>query len=191
MADFNEVKQKAGATAGYIAEKSVGFAKNTASKAKQLRQIVKHKTSIGSEKENMKKNFIQLGRKYYELFGSEPDERLQQLCELIAIDESKIKDHEDSINAIRAEMKNGAVQKNQEKEKEMIIDLTEEAADTAEEKAEEIKDAVENVIEDVKETAENAAENAEASAADIVNKAEAEVEGAVEKISEIADNISE
>ena len=183
MADFNEVKQKAGATAGYLAEKSVGFAKNTASRAKSLRQIVKHKASISSEKENMKKNFIQLGRKYYELFGAEPDERLQQLCELIAIDESKIKEHEASIAEIRVDMKRGPVQKEKTEEKEMIIDLTEtaeEAAETAEEKAEEIKDTVKDAAEETAEKIEESVHQTESAVSDAVKEIADEAEKELE-----------
>lgn len=76
--DFDELKRKATETAGVIVDKSAEMAKVVAEKAKILAKKAKLVAEIAGEKENLKKQYIEIGRIYYEKFADSPDESLEQ-----------------------------------------------------------------------------------------------------------------
>ena len=76
--DFDEFKRKATETAGVIVDKSAEMAKLVAEKAKILAKKAKLVAEITGEKENLKKQYMEIGRIYYEKFADSPDESIEK-----------------------------------------------------------------------------------------------------------------
>ena len=102
MANFEELKKKAAETAEMIADKSIELARIAADKTKCMAKIAKLKTEIISEKENLKKNYMQIGKLYYEAHKDEPEEAMAQACADIAVSLGIIDAKNMEIEAIRA-----------------------------------------------------------------------------------------
>ena len=73
---------------GKIVKKS---GKEAVRKTKDMTEIIKIRTQIIEEEKNIKKWYEELGRTYYELYGSEPADELQKLCSSIFLAGGNIK----------------------------------------------------------------------------------------------------
>lgn len=113
MKDFNELKQKmlaklgeaADATkdfAGKAADVTKDFANKAADKAKAGGRIAKLSMEVATEKENMKKTYIEIGKLYYDTHKDDPDGFFIQLCEEIALAEKNIAAKEAEIAELRS-----------------------------------------------------------------------------------------
>lgn len=111
--DINELKQKMLAKLGEVsdatkdlAEKAADatkdFAGKAADKAKAGGRIAKLSMEIASEKENMKKTYLEIGKLYYDTHKDDPDGFFIQLCEEIAIAEKSIAGKEAEIAQLKA-----------------------------------------------------------------------------------------
>lgn len=57
--------------------------KEAADKAKELAEIASLKSQIATCEEVMKKNYMEIGRKYMELYGDIPEEPFEKQCRAI------------------------------------------------------------------------------------------------------------
>ncbi|MCL2567851.1 MAG: hypothetical protein FWE12_00220 [Oscillospiraceae bacterium] len=124
--DFESFKEKALATAGKVADKSVALAKTAGEKAKVLGKITKLKTEIAMEKDTVRKNFAEIGKMYYEKHKDNPDPDMAQ-----AILESSA-----SLEAVAA------------KQAEIEL-LKKDLADKYDAAAEKVDETIEDIIESV------------------------------------------
>ena len=97
---------KAGDTVKDFAEKAGDGAKDlaekTADKAKTGGRIAKLTMDVSTEKERMKKAFIEVGRLYYDLHKDAPESCFEQLCEELAISDARIAEMEAEIAELKA-----------------------------------------------------------------------------------------
>lgn len=70
-------------------------------KAKELAEIASLKSQIGTCEEVIKKNYAEIGRIYYENFGSNPDELFLKQCRSIKNAQEGMKDMEQKIKDIK------------------------------------------------------------------------------------------
>lgn len=82
-------------------EKISSAGKDMAKKTKELADITKLNMQIGSEEDNIKSKYIEIGKLYYELFSSNPDERLAPLCTSITESLGKISSYKEQIQSIK------------------------------------------------------------------------------------------
>ena len=101
MATFDEFKKYATEKAEEFAGKANIFAKQAADKAKCLAKIAKLKADILSEKEIMKKNYVLLGKAYYETHKDEPADGLAKVCEDITASQGIIDAKEQEVEALK------------------------------------------------------------------------------------------
>lgn len=101
MATFDEFKKYATEKAEEFAGKANIFAKQAADKAKCFARITKLKADILSEKEIMKKNYILLGKAYYEVHKDEPADGFSKVCEDITASQGIIDAKEQEIEALK------------------------------------------------------------------------------------------
>lgn len=177
MADFNAFKDKVLAKLGQAAEatkdfaekaadSTKDFAEKAADKAKAGSRIAKLNIEIATERDNMKKTYVEIGKLYYETHKDDPEGFFIQLCEEIAIAERNIAEKETEIAELKQSMKDSD-DDTIEVEFEEIVAEDEAAADCAcccekaEEVVEDVVEAVEEVVEEVKEAVEEAVEDAE------------------------------
>ncbi len=80
MANFEEFKQKAKDTMETIADKSVELYKAAEEKTKLFAKITKLGAEITLEKGTLRKLYREIGKKYYELHKSAPEDALAQSC---------------------------------------------------------------------------------------------------------------
>jgi len=155
MADFESIKEKVLATAGKVANKSVGIAKVAGDKAKTVGHITKLKTEIALEKDSAKKNYVEIGRKYHEKHKhTPPDPEMKQAIEEINMSHETIAKKQREVEKLKKQLKD-------------------DYGDVAEEVKERAQDAVGVVaekVEDVKHVVTDAAQDAVDKAQDIVDK---------------------
>lgn len=101
---------KAGDTVKDLAEKAGDSAKElaekTADKAKTGGRIAKLTMDVSTEKERMKKTFIEVGRLYYDLHKDAPESSFAQLCEELSISDAHIAEMEAEIAELKAAFRN-------------------------------------------------------------------------------------
>ena len=111
--DFNELKNKVLSTLGKgvdsakdLAGKGVDGAKDLAGKGAEMvktgSRIAKLNMEISSEKENMKKAFLEIGKLYYDTHKDDPEGFFIQLCDEVAISEKNIADKQVEIDELKA-----------------------------------------------------------------------------------------
>lgn len=140
MSDFNELKDKLLAKLGQaaegakdIAEKVADGAKDVADKAadkaKLGSRIAKLNIEIATERDNMKKTYLEIGKLYYDTHRDDPDGFFIQLCDEISLAESNISEKEAEIAQLKESMKSSAGDDDSiEVEFEEIVDREEAAA---------------------------------------------------------------
>jgi len=152
-----------------IAEKAADATKDIAEKAADKARIgsriAKLNIEIATERDNMKKTYIEIGKLYYDTHKDDPEGFFIQLCEEIALAEKNIADKEAEIAELKAAKDDDSI----EVEFEEIVAEDEAAAEDApcccgcaekvEEAAEAVEDAVEEVVEAVEEKIEEITED--------------------------------
>ena len=97
-----------------IAEKAADatkdIAEKAADKAKAGGRIAKLNIEIATERDNMKKTFIEIGKLYYDTHKDDPDGFFIQLCEEIALAEKNIADKEAEIAELKAEKADDSIE---------------------------------------------------------------------------------
>ena len=124
--DFEEIKRKALETAEIIADKSVEVAKVVAEKAKILAAKAKIMAEIAAEKETLRKNYTALGKLFYETYGDNPCEGLEQAVADIKLSVEKIDEKKAELEALKEEAEAVGVD---EDEIEEIDEICAEAAE--------------------------------------------------------------
>ena len=106
------------------ADATKDIAEKAADKAKAGGRIAKLNIEIATERDNMKKTFIEIGKLYYDTHKDDPEGFFIQLCEEIALAEKNIAEKEAEI----AELKAGKEDDSIEVEFEEIVAEEEAAA---------------------------------------------------------------
>ncbi len=112
MSDFYELKKKVADTLGTAAEvtKDIaaktadyakGFAQKTADVTKSVSHIAKLKVEIGSEKDAVRKAYLEIGKLYYETNKEEPGGVFTQLCDEITLAMENIDAKEYEIDELK------------------------------------------------------------------------------------------
>lgn len=105
MANFDDIRQKTGETAEHIAAKSIELAKTAAEKTKLVARISKLKTDVISERDALRRAYLELGKLYYEKFKDDPDEAVADNCRKIASSLAVIAQCKDEIAQCKAALK--------------------------------------------------------------------------------------
>jgi hypothetical protein len=101
MKDFNELKDilltsigKAADAGKDIAEKAADAGKDiagkAADKAKTAKRVAKLSMEIATERENLKKAYIEIGKLYYDTHKDDPEGFFIQLCDEVALSQGNI-----------------------------------------------------------------------------------------------------
>lgn len=75
--------------------------KEVTGKAKDLAEIANLKSQIGTCEDVIKKNYIEIGRLYYEKHGQEPEGEYDEFCRAVANAKAGIVDLEDQIQRVK------------------------------------------------------------------------------------------
>lgn len=143
MKDFSEIKNVVLSSIGKAADAGKGIANKAADKAKSGARIAKLTVEIASEKENMKKAYMEIGKLYYDTHKDDPEGFFIQLCDEVALAQKNISDKEAEIEALKA------AEESESAEIEIDIDISVDS------------DAFEKVVEEEEAAAEPEAESAE------------------------------
>ena len=141
------------------AEKTKGFAEVAAEKAKAGARIAKLNMEISTEKDNMKKTYLEIGKLYYDTHKENPEGFFIQLCEEIALAEKNIADKQDEIASLKTKEEDDSIEveieeiaeeeTEEDADEDIEVEIVEEAEEATEEVAEEvIEEAVEEVTEE-------------------------------------------
>ncbi|MBD5458835.1 MAG: hypothetical protein HDR27_09735 [Lachnospiraceae bacterium] len=71
--------------------------KEVSDKAKEFAEIANLRSQINTCEEVVKKNYMEIGRRYYEQHGSEPDEAYEEQCRAVRNAQMGIADLEEKI----------------------------------------------------------------------------------------------
>ncbi|NLL06118.1 MAG: zinc-ribbon domain-containing protein [Clostridiaceae bacterium] len=71
-------------------EKLTSAGKDVARKTKELADTAKLNMQISNEEDNIKRKYAEIGKLYYELFSSSPDEKFAEFCNSISESKNKI-----------------------------------------------------------------------------------------------------
>jgi len=138
MVNFDKMKEKALATAGKMADKSVGFAKAAGDKAKIVGKITKLRTEIAMEKDTVRKSFTDIGKLYYEKNKANPDPEMEQVVEEVTTSLASAQEKQKEIEALKKELADDFGEA-MEEVKDRFEDLKEEAAEVVEEIVEKVE----------------------------------------------------
>jgi hypothetical protein len=107
MAKIDDIKGAVMDTIGSVAGKTRDLAGNVADKAKDVSRIAKLNIEINTEKDTIKKAYIEIGKLYYETHKDDPDGFFVQLCDEITVATESIKSKEAEIAEIKAATQEG------------------------------------------------------------------------------------
>ena len=102
MADFNAIRDKVLVSLNTVAEKTKVVANTVADKAKDTAQIAKLNMEIASERDRIKKAYLELGKLYYDTHKDDPDGFFTQLCQEVTLSLSRVTALEDEIARLKA-----------------------------------------------------------------------------------------
>jgi len=145
--DFERIKEKALATAGRVADKSVEFAKVAGDKAKVAGKITKLKTEIAMEKDTLRKTYAEVGKLYHEKYKHAPAPEMAQAISEINLALEKVAQKEKEVAALKYELTD-SYEETVEAAKESVEDVVEQAKAAAEDMVEKAEDVVEEIKED-------------------------------------------
>jgi N-acetylglutamate synthase/N-acetylornithine aminotransferase len=128
MADFNDIKRKIKETAGVIADVSVDLYKKAEEKSKTVAKSAKLQSEILTEKSNIKRLYIEIGKTYYETHRLFPEPELEQACAEITAAQERIEEKK----AVLEDLKSGGVEIEIDVEIEEDDDEAEETDETEE-----------------------------------------------------------
>lgn len=75
--------------------------KEVTDKAKELAEIANLRSQIRTCEEVVKKNYTEIGKRYYELHGSAPEEEYEEQCRAIQNAQAAITDLEERIKEVK------------------------------------------------------------------------------------------
>lgn len=75
--------------------------KEMTGKAKELAEVANLKSQINTCEEVIKKNYVEIGKKYYEKHATAPEEEYDEQCRAIANAQNAIVDLENKIKEIK------------------------------------------------------------------------------------------
>lgn len=75
--------------------------KEVTDKAKEFAEIANLRSQINTCEEVVKKNYMEIGRLYYEQHGSEPEELYEEQCRAVQNAQTGIADLEEKIKEIK------------------------------------------------------------------------------------------
>ena len=104
MADF---RKTAGKVAGFAAGKAKTFALFAAKKTKDVSHIAKLNVDIASERDCIKRNYLEIGKLYYETHREDPESYFMQLCQEIDLSLESIARMESEIARLKTESASG------------------------------------------------------------------------------------
>ena len=148
--DFESIKERTLATAGKVAGKSAAIARTAGEKAKLVGKITKLKTEIAMEKDGIRKNFIAIGKKYYEQHKHDPHPDMAQAVTEVGVSFGVVNAKKAEVEALKKELADdwgdavGSVEGAVDDLKDVVTDA-----------AGDVKDAVGDVVETVKEAVNN------------------------------------
>jgi hypothetical protein len=125
MAKIDDIKGAVMDTIGSVAGKTRDLAGNVADKAKDVSRIAKLNIEISTEKDTIKKAYIEIGKLYYETHKDDPDGFFVQLCDEITVATESIKSKEAEIAEIKAATQDG--------EPDVVVEFENVVADAEEE----------------------------------------------------------
>ena len=143
--DIGEMKDKALAGLDKVVDSGKGLAGRAADRAKTVARAAKLRTEISTEKENLRKTYLEMGKLYYDVHKDDPEGFFIQLCDEVALSEKNIADKEAEIEALRSGC--GASDAEIEVDFESVVAGEENAAQAAEEAAETVTDAADEAVE--------------------------------------------
>lgn len=100
--DFDEIKDKIKDTAGLVADATKDLAVKAADKAKCTARMAKLSLQINSEKDSIKKAYLEIGKLYYEMHRDDADGFFTQLCDEITVANANIESIEQEIADLKA-----------------------------------------------------------------------------------------
>ena len=100
--DIGEMKDKALAGLDKVVDSGKGLAGRAADRAKTVARAAKLRTEISTEKENLRKTYLEMGKLYYDVHKDDPEGFFIQLCDEVALSEKNIADKEAEIEALRS-----------------------------------------------------------------------------------------
>ena len=128
MSNFDEFKQRTEETAEHIAAKSIELARSAAEKTKLIGRISKLNADIITEKETLRRAYIDLGKKYYKYFRDDPEEILDEDCRKIASSIAVITECRSEIEDCKAAIRG-------DKDDDVTVEIYEEAPEKNEDEA--------------------------------------------------------
>ena len=131
MKDFNEIKNAVLSSIGKAADAGKGIANKAADKAKSGARIAKLSVEIASEKENLKKAYIEIGKLYYDTHKDDPEGFFIQLCDEVGLAQKSIAEKEAEIEELKSSEYDGDV--DIEVEFEKVVEEDEAAAESEDE----------------------------------------------------------
>lgn len=75
--------------------------KEVTDKAKDMAEIVRLKSQIKTCEDTMKRNYMEIGRRYYEMHASSPEEHYAEQCIAINNAQDSIAEYEQKIKEIK------------------------------------------------------------------------------------------
>lgn len=75
--------------------------KEAADKAKELAEVASLKSQIGTCEEVIKKNYMEIGRLYYEMYGDSPDDAFVKSCRAIKNAKHGVEELQEKIREIK------------------------------------------------------------------------------------------
>lgn len=75
--------------------------KEVSDKAKDLAEIANLKSQINTCEDVVRKNYMEIGKRYFELHGTEPDEDYEEQCRAVRNAQSGIEELEEKIKEIK------------------------------------------------------------------------------------------
>lgn len=75
--------------------------KNILGKTKSISETIKIKSEILEERKNIEQKYLEIGKKYYELFGNKSCEELAPLCSAVFLSKANIKHLTKEINVLQ------------------------------------------------------------------------------------------
>ena len=128
MALFNQVKD----IFSNLKEKGAAVAGTAADKTKDAARIAKLTVDMGTEKENMKKAYLELGKAYYEEHKDSADGLFAQLCEEITAVAGRIDAMQSELDTLKGGFRPAPVPDFEEvvagEEADIIVEVIEEPA---------------------------------------------------------------
>ena len=100
--EINEIKDKVIASVGTAVDTGKDLAGKAVDMAKAGVRIAKLNMEISTEKENLRKTYIEIGKLYYDTHKDDPEGFFIQLCDEVALSEKNIADKQAEIDELKA-----------------------------------------------------------------------------------------